>query len=124
MQHQLPLDGWCNGPLFQPVVKRRAPKPHNGLARVRKVRSRVPPWASAWQIRMFYAVAAQRRCVTGTEWSVDHLVPIEHPLVCGLHCASNLQVVPLLDNIRKSNNWWPDMWGPQDEMFEGGGPCT
>lgn len=117
MQRQLPLDGWCNGPLFRPVVKRRVPKPHNGLARIRKVQSRIPRWAEASQIRMFYAVAAQRQRVTGTEWSVDHIVPIEHPLVCGLHCASNLQVVPLADNIRKSNNWWPDMWGPQDEMF-------
>lgn len=117
MQQQLPLDGWCHGPLFQPPVKRRPPKPHNGEPRRRLVRARIPPWAEVTQIRMMYAVAAQRTRVTGQQWSVDHVVPVEHPLVCGLHCASNLQVVPLEDNVRKSNNWWPDMWGNQAELF-------
>jgi hypothetical protein len=45
---------------------------------------------------------------TGVQHSVDHIVPLIHPLVCGLHCPANLRVIPLADNIRKSNNWWPD----------------
>jgi hypothetical protein len=30
---------------------------------------------------------------------------LRHPLVCWLHV--NLEVKPLAENIRKSNNWWP-----------------
>lgn len=117
MQQQLPLDGWCHGPLFQPPVKRRPRKVHKGEPRRRMVRARIPAWADVTQIRMLYAVASQRTRVTGQQWSVDHIVPVGHPLVCGLHCASNLQVVPLEDNVRKSNNWWPDMWGNQLALF-------
>ena len=41
---------------------------------------------------------------------VDHVVPINHPLVCGLHVPWNLQVLTGPDNVRKSNSFdggWP-----------------
>ena len=44
-------------------------------------------------------------------------MPLNHPLVCGLHVQNNLQLLPLAENIRKGNNWWPDMWGEQVEIF-------
>lgn len=47
---------------------------------------------------------------TGIQHQVDHIVPLRHPLVCGLHCEANLQVIPALDNQRKSNRIWPNMW--------------
>jgi len=49
--------------------------------------------------------------------SVDHIVPLIHPFVCGLHVENNLRIIPLADNIRKSNNHWPDMWAEQQELF-------
>lgn len=53
------------------------------------------------QIREFY-----RNCPEGYE--VDHIIPLRHPLVSGLHCIANLQYLPRLENRRKTNKWDPD----------------
>lgn len=39
----------------------------------------------------------------GTEWHIDHIVPLNHKQACGFHNAFNLQVVPAKWNLRKSN---------------------
>lgn len=43
------------------------------------------------------------------QMDVDHIVPLTSRLVCGLHCESNLQILPHIDNARKKNSVWPDM---------------
>ena len=40
---------------------------------------------------------------------VDHVVPLSSDKVCGLHCWSNLQILPLEENSKKCNYYWPDM---------------
>lgn len=35
--------------------------------------------------------------------TVDHIVPITHPLVCGLHAPWNMRLLTASDNFRKSN---------------------
>lgn len=39
---------------------------------------------------------------------VDHEIPLNHPLVCGLHCVANLQYLPARDNLVKHNSWTPE----------------
>lgn len=117
---QLPLllDGHCSGPLFAPARKSRLPKPRmQSTYRCRVVRQRIPPWSSRNQIARVHRFARLTTVATGVQHSVDHIVPINHPLVCGLHCPENLRIVPLAENIRKSNNWWPDMWGEQEPLL-------
>lgn len=63
----------------------------------------VPPWADLKLIRGFYIRAA------ATGQTVDHVIPLQSPLVCGLHCEANLQLLPGKTNTAKGNRWWPDM---------------
>lgn len=52
-----------------------------------------------------------RTRLTGIEWHVDHIVPLNHKSICGLHNAFNLQVVPGSWNVKKQHRsvatYWP-----------------
>ena len=41
---------------------------------------------------------------------VDHIVPLIHPLVCGINVETNLQLLTPFQNFSK-NNRWP--WTPK-----------
>ncbi len=44
-----------------------------------------------------------RKKITGQDWHIDHIVPINHKNACGLHNAFNLQVVPASWNVKKKH---------------------
>lgn len=71
--------------------------------------SATPSWANEFFIGEAYHLASLRTKATGFRWHVDHIVPLQSKLVCGLHVENNLQVVPASVNLRKSNVRWPDM---------------
>ena len=112
--------GWCCGPLFAPIRKRREnPRLRmSGGAEVWiKYRRARPAWTTMGECRVFWRESERRTRETGVQHSVDHIVPLIHPLVCGLHCPANLRVITLEENMRKSNNTWPQMWGEQGELI-------
>ena len=63
----------------------------------------MPPWANESAIKSIYAKAKSLTKDTGIEYHVDHIVPIRHPLVCGLHVEHNLRVITKSENSQKSN---------------------
>lgn len=82
-----------------------------------KYRRAMPAYANRKAIKAFWRESMRLTAATGVQHSVDHIVPLVHPLVCGLHWEHNLEVITLAENIRKSNNYWPGMWAEQGELF-------
>jgi len=116
-QRTLALTGGADaGPLFVPQL-RRAPKLYGtrlpGLYRRRAEKLATPAWIDRKAVAARFVEAQYRTAKTGLLYSVDHIVPLRHPLVCGLHVQGNLRVIPLDENTRKSNLTWPDMPGEQ-----------
>lgn len=73
-----------------------------------------PAWINQEDMKSFYLEASY----FGLE--VDHIVPLNSPLVCGLHVEHNIQLLNSKQNKAKGNRWWPDM---PDNMPIGNG-CT
>lgn len=64
-----------------------------------------PPWLTAEmidQIRKHYAEAERLTRETGVEYEVDHIVPLQGKIVCGLHVPWNLRVITAVENNRRS----------------------
>jgi hypothetical protein len=70
-------------------------------------RKAMPKWANQQKIEEFYFAADFLGMVTGEWHHVDHVVPLQSDVVCGLHCEGNLQVLTATENLRKSNLVWP-----------------
>jgi len=63
----------------------------------------IPAWADMKEIRAIYETAKRQTLSTGVEHHVDHIVPLQSEIVCGLHVSHNLQVLTADENRRKQN---------------------
>ena len=71
-------------------------------------KNRTPDWLTVdqlWMIEQAYDIAAKRKQIFGFDWHVDHIVPLQGKTVSGLHVPWNLQVIPAVENQRKSNKF-------------------
>lgn len=60
------------------------------------------------QIAQFYDQARAITTETGDQYSVDHIIPLIHPNVCGLHVPWNMQIMTARENSSKGNRWSDD----------------
>jgi len=65
----------------------------------------MPPWADKIAIKEMYIRARQLTAETGIKHEVDHIIPSNHELICGLHVENNLQILTETENISKSNSF-------------------
>ena len=65
-----------------------------------------PPWLTDEQlneIKDIYWLAQDLRRITGEDYHVDHIIPLQGDEVRGLHVPWNLQILPADINLSKGN---------------------
>lgn len=75
-----------------------------GEKRARK-RKAVPIWSEKSQIQTLYAECRRMTLETGVIHHVDHIIPLKHSHVCGLHVLNNLQILTASENLKKHNSF-------------------
>ena len=73
------------------------------VARRKKRDRSMPAWANKEAIKQFYIDAKKLTEETGIPHEVDHIIPSNHPMVCGLHVENNLQILTKSENRKKYN---------------------
>ena len=82
------------------------------IARARKRQAnkinRTPKWLTKIDFERMqneYKLASILTKLTGTQWHVDHIIPLQGKLVSGLHVPYNIQVISAAENASKSNKY-------------------
>lgn len=72
---------------------------HDSMRHARK-RTATPTWGQD-------GIADLYKHAKANNLSVDHVIPLKHAMICGLHVIDNLQLMPLEENLRKNNQFEP-----------------
>ena len=80
------------------LKKRRSINNYYGRLYKARKRQACPKWVNLEKIKQIYL-----NCPKG--FQVDHIIPLNNSIVCGLHVEYNLQYLPALENQKKSNKF-------------------
>jgi hypothetical protein len=72
-----------------------------------------PDWVDRVELELLRTWARAMTIITGELHVLDHIIPVNHPRVCGLTVPWNLQVIHWRANGVKGNTWCPE----QQELF-------
>lgn len=70
----------------------------------------MPPWSNGQYVNDLYENCREAELIfadagVDIKFHVDHIVPLQHDKVCGLHVADNLQILTETENCVKSNQF-------------------
>lgn len=88
---------------------------HPRRSYVEQVILATPAWVSHRDMLELHQEKKRKTEETGVEHVLDHVIPLNHPDVCGLNVPWNLQAITRAQNAFKTNRWHPDQMGLFDE---------
>ena len=77
-----------------------------------------PPWLNLDDLFPIYEEAAWLSAFTGEKYEDDHIEPLRHKLVCGLHIAENLESITKTANRKKLNKFTPYRIDADNNYYE------
>lgn len=94
--------------VYRETYRLNNPEQHRVKCNVRRRRHReaTPKWLTKQQrndIKQLYIQAQKISKLTNVPYEVDHIIPLINDNVCGLHVSWNLQVIPKIENRKKTN---------------------
>ena len=89
--------GWKGGVSSDKEHLKQQRKNHKAIRRGKS--PHMPAWANKERIAEIYKEAREKGL------TVDHIVPLNNKLVCGLHCEDNMQLLTLEENVKKNNSF-------------------
>jgi len=87
---------------------------HTAKHRAKKLQA-VPVWdinneETKLFLQSIYRLSSSFTKLHQTVFNVDHIIPLQSDLVCGLHTPANLRIITASENSSKGNRRWVDMW--------------
>lgn len=86
-------------------AKNKAKYVARAQSRFSKRKQHTLPNVNYKDLQIFYDKAQELTKKTGVKHNVDHIIPLNHPDVCGLNVPWNLQVLTENENKTKSNKF-------------------
>lgn len=92
----------------QRKLRQSNPGYQNFKVKKSKLKEKTPPWANQDKIKEIYIKAHEKTLETGIPYTVDHIIPLTGKdiymthVVSGLHVETNLQIIPLIENMCKN----------------------
>lgn len=80
---------------------------HTRRTYIRQAVLSAPMWVNREHLKRLHEYARFLTVMTGTEYVLDHIIPLNHPDVCGLTVPWNLRVITRAQNASKSGKWNP-----------------
>ena len=73
------------------------------MSRERATHEQTPPWANLGKIEAIYKTCKRMTEKTGVPHEVDHIIPLRGENISGLNVETNLRIITMEENRRKSN---------------------